>query len=220
MEGARILGRQNMTVEVREGKGKGFARELRREGFVPAVLYGRNREPLNITIAEKELAGKVGGNEIFDLVIKGSAGTEKAIVMVKDFQKHVIRGNYLHIDLHEISLKERMIVSVPLEFEGSPLGLAEGGIITQLLREVEVECLPTEIPTNITIDISELNVGDSLEVEKLTMPEGVDLITDISETILTITLPAAEEVEDDEETEGFEGEEAVEAEESSEVEEE
>ncbi len=199
-----------MTVDVRHEKGKSYARHIRREGFIPAVLYGRNREPLPITIAERELVGKVGGNAIIDLKINGLPKPETAIVMVKDFQRHVIKGNYLHVDLHEISLKDRMVVTVPLELEGTPVGLAEGGIITQLLREVEVECLPTEIPSHLVADISGLAVGDSLEVEKLTVPEGVDMVTDISETIVTISLPTIEEVEEevDEELVDIETEEA------------
>lgn len=185
-----------MTVDVRDEKGKSHARHIRREGFIPAVLYGRNRQPLPITIAERELVGKVGGNAIIDLTINGLDKPETAIVMVKDFQRHVVKGNYLHVDLHEISLKDRMVVTVPLELEGTPAGLAEGGIITQLLREVEVECLPTEIPSHLVVDISDLGVGDSLEVEKLKVPEGVDMVTDITETIVTISLPTMEEVEE------------------------
>jgi len=203
-EGARILERFSITADARNESGKGSARRLRRKGLIPAVLYGRNRVPLPIAIAKKELAGKVRGNVIIHLTIRGLDEPENAVVMIKDLQKSNIKGDYLHVDLQEISLKDRLVVSVPVELRGTPEGLSEGAFVSQILREVAIECLPTDIPSCIIGDVSGLGIGESLDAGKLQVPRDVELITPVTETVVTIAVPtvAAVKEETEEEIEG------------------
>lgn len=191
--------RVKLKAEQRRETGKGVARKLRREGYIPAVIYGRNRESLPLKVEEVALKNKIGGNAIFDLTIDGDEGTFTETTMVKDVQRDVIKGDILHVDFQQISLDEKITISVPLSLEGVPAGVREGGVLQQLLREVEVECLPTNIPDYLEVDISELGVGDSLAVGQIVAPEGVEIVTPAEEIIASIVVPSEvveEEVEE------------------------
>ncbi|MFW5686881.1 MAG: 50S ribosomal protein L25, partial [Halanaerobium sp.] len=121
---------------------------------------------------------------------------------IKDYQKDVIKQNLLHVDFQFISMDEKITVSVPMHLEGEAAGVRDGGVLQQLLREIEIDALPAEIPEEITIDISELEVGESLSVADLELPEGIDLVTDSDEVIVTVVTPTElieEEVEEEEE---------------------
>lgn len=192
--------RLSLKAEARTEIGKNSVGRLRRQGFIPAVLYGKTRDPLAIKVNALELAQKLTSNAIIDLTIAHAEQEEKAVVILKDLQRSVIKKDLIHADFHEISLKDRMIVSVTIELTGTPAGLTEGGVISQLLREVEVECLPTDIPNLLTLDISELNIGDSLEVGQIELPEGVDFITPADETVVALIRPSRS-IEDEEEAE-------------------
>ncbi|MEC9488157.1 MAG: 50S ribosomal protein L25 [Halanaerobium sp.] len=193
------MDRVKLRAEQRNDTGKGVARKLRREGYIPAVIYGRKREALPLKVEAVALNNKIGGNAIYDLTIEGDEGTTET-AMVKDVQRDVIKGNILHVDFQQISLDEKIVVSVPLSLEGVPAGVREGGVLQHLLREVDVECLPTNIPDNLEIDISGLNVGHSLSVGELSAPEGVEIMTPAEEIIATIVVPS-EIIEEEEEEE-------------------
>jgi large subunit ribosomal protein L25 len=163
-------------------------------------------------------------NAIFDLTFVGEDGKEdEATVIIKDYQKDVIKQNLLHVDFQFISMDEKITVSVPMHLEGEAAGVRDGGVLQQLLREIEIDALPAEIPEEITIDISELEVGESLSVVDLELPEGIDLVTDSDEVIVTVVTPTEliEEEEEEEEEEFLEpeviGEEEEEGEEGEEA---
>ena len=191
--------RHSIEAELRTETGKGAARKIRRNGLIPGVVYGRGNEPRSIKVDPLDIEKLLQSNAIFDLTFVGEDG-EESTVIIKDYQKDVIKQNLLHVDFQFISMDEKITVSVPMHLEGEAVGVRDGGVLQQLLREIEIDTLPAEIPEEVTIDISELEVGESLSVADLELPEGIDLITDSDEVIVTVVTPT-ELAEEDEETE-------------------
>ncbi len=196
--------RYNLSVEVREETGKGVARSLRRSGLVPAVIYGKSRPSQALTVNPEDLKNKMSGNAIFDLLITAEGEEIKETVMIKEVQKDPIKGELLHIDFHHISMDEKITINVSLNLNGEAPGVREGGVLQQLLREVEIECLPLDIPEALQLDISKLEMGNSLLVNDLEVPENIEIKTPFEEAIVTIVVPTEEEEELEEETEGDE----------------
>ena len=189
----------------RSGIGKGVARKLRQSGTIPAVYYGRGEEPIPLAVALKELEEVIekaeGSNVIVDLKVDGDgAGDRKALI--REIQRDPVGGHILHLDLQHISLTETITVEVPIVLTGTPIGVKDGGgILEHLLREVEVECLPTDIPSRLEIDVTALNIGDSLHVSDL-KAERVTILTEGERPIAAVVPPTvleeakpAEEVE-------------------------
>ncbi|MFW5718619.1 MAG: 50S ribosomal protein L25/general stress protein Ctc [Halanaerobium sp.] len=195
--------RHSIEAELRTETGKGAARKIRRNGLIPGVVYGRGNEPRSIKVDPLDIEKLLQSNAIFDLTFVGEDGEgDEAVVIIKDYQKDVIKQNLLHVDFQFISMDEKITVSVPMHLEGEAAGVRDGGVLQQLLREIEIDALPAEIPEEITIDISELEVGESLSVADLELPEGIDLVTDSDEVIVTVVTPTElieEEVEEEEE---------------------
>lgn len=187
-----------LAAQVREKTGKGVARKLRQSGLVPAVLYGKDKDPQTLIVDPQEVRAYLAGNVIFDLEIEG-LGKETA--MIKEVQRDVISGDIKHIDFLHISMDEKVTVTVPIALVGDAAGVQEGGVIQQLLWELEVECLPLEIPETIEIDISNLDIGESLSVSEVSAPGGTDILTSGEEVIVTIVQPTATVEETDAEEE-------------------
>jgi large subunit ribosomal protein L25 len=170
-------------------RGKNEARRLRASGRVPAVVYGAKKASLAVSVDPKQITkilhSETGHNTIFDLTVDG----EKAKVMIVDWQYEPIRGKLLHIDLKRIAMDERIRVSVPIQLKGEAAGVKqEGGILDQVLREVEVECLPADIPGHIDADVSELVFGKVLRVSDLDAFGGkLKYLTDPNQAVAHIT---------------------------------
>src|SRR5215471_776384 len=183
---------QSLTSDRRTEAGKGVARKLRRSGRIPAVYYGRGEAPISITIGLKELEEIIqksgGSNVIVDLKVEGDgAGDRKAII--REIQRDPVEGSILHLDLQHISLTERITVEVPIVLVGTPIGVKDGGgILEHLLREVEVECLPTDIPSKLEVEVSGLNIGDSLHVSDL-KADRVTIKTEADRAIAAVVPP-------------------------------
>ena len=212
--------RFKIEAEVREETGKGISRRLRRAGKVPGVVYGKSRSPQPLIVNPDDLKSKLNSNAIIDLTIVGDEETEET-VMIKDYQKDVIKGNIIHVDFQHISMDETITITVPIKITGSALGVQEGGVLQQLIREIEIETLPADIPDEFELDISELEMGDSLQVSDLEISGEIEVKTSLDEVIVTIVAPSEEieeEVEEELEDEFIEpeviGEEDEEAEEA------
>ncbi len=177
----------------RESLGKGGARKTRAAGDIPAILYGHQETPipLNVEAREFELAMRAhgGGNPIVNLAVAGSEFT----ALIRDVQYDPLTHGILHLDFQHISLTETIEVRVAVHLKGLPLGVKDGGgILEQILREVEVKCLPTAIPPGIDVDVSALNIGDSVHLRDLTIP-NVAILTDLDATVATVVPPTVME---------------------------
>jgi len=198
-----------LKATLRSTVGNGPARQLRQQGKMPAVLYGPKTESVPLIIDTKELEAclKEGSvaQSIFNLAVEGGAKKATA-VMIREMQRHPVSGDILHADFYEIDMKHRIRVMVPVTTVGKSKGVELGGTLQIVRREIEVLCLPTEIPDNIVVDITELDMGDSVHVDELPLPDGVELPADLNFTVLTVMSPKIEEepVEEGEEEEGEE----------------
>jgi large subunit ribosomal protein L25 len=192
----------SLNGEHRSGVGKGVARKLRAAGRIPAIYYGRGKEPIPLTVNAKELDILIhgsSGNIIVDLTVSGAVdGDRKALI--REIQRDPVQGTILHLDLQYISLTERITVEVPLELIGIPVGVKDGGgILEHLLREIEIECLPTDIPAQLEVDVTSLAIGDSLHVSDI-KAERVTILTEAGRAIATVVPPTVlEEVKPAEE---------------------
>jgi len=217
--------RMKLEVSEREGRGSADARRLRREGLVPGVLYGRGKAPHAFCVPERELrralSGDSGLHAILDVVLAGQKSTHPAVL--KDYQQDVPSGRLAHIDLHEVRLDQPIQAQVSVELVGESAGVKEGGVLSQVQREIRVEALPLEIPDRLELDVSGMAIGDTLRLVDLPTQEGVTYLDDPEETVLaTVTAPTVivepeveeEELEEGELPEGEvpEGEEAAEGE--------
>lgn len=209
-----------LKAQARTTKGNGPARALRRDGRIPAVLYGPKTEPNMISIGVRDLDNilKQGsiGRSIINLEIAGVKGTKAT--MVKEMQTHPVSQNVMHVDFYEVDMTRKIKANVPVATTGKSAGVELGGMLQIIRRELEVYCLPNKIPQVITIDITDLEIGDSVHVNDIETEADVEMPHEVNFTVLTILSPkkAEEEVEAIEEIE--EGE-VVEAEAEAESEE-
>ncbi|MBA4389848.1 MAG: 50S ribosomal protein L25 [Syntrophus sp. (in: bacteria)] len=184
-----------IRADKRNTKGKGIARKLRNDGKIPAVLYGRGLEPVSITILSKDwekLGRHMRRNLIFDMELHGDKDVENRPVMVKEVQRGVLNDKILHIDFYQVSMERIIEVEIPIHLTGKAKGEVNGGIIEVHLRSMKVECLPTQIPEEIVVDISDLEIGDSFHVNQISI-SGVKLLEGGSVAIVTVTPPTVEE---------------------------
>lgn len=181
--------RIGLEAIVRKQTGKGPCRRLRREGMIPAVLYGPHREPMALALKPKELKRVLaaGDNVLVNLVIKEEEKAHNRIAMVKQCDLDPLKSVPRHVDLYEISLEETIRVEVPLQFVGEPRGVSLGGTLSPLVWSIEVSCLPEKVPHEIQVDCTRLHIGDLLYARDLVMPEGVKLLTDPSTAVVTVT---------------------------------
>ena len=196
-----------LSAETRERAGKGASRELRNSGRVPAVVYGANQEPLSIHVEEKLLAKMLSTGHFMNSVVMievASGGTARTLP--KDVQFHPVTDRPLHVDFLRISEHSKVTVAVPIVFinEEQSRGLKRGGVLNAVRHELELVCDAAEIPDHIDIDLSGLNIGDSLHISAVKLPQGVEsAITDRDFTIATI-VPSSGMTEDTAEPEAFE----------------
>jgi large subunit ribosomal protein L25 len=188
--------RTKLTVRTRETLGSRETRRLRKQGVIPGVLYGRN-EPVAIAVDERELrralTGKAGLHSILDVEIDGTGSSHASIL--KDYQLDKVRGGVTHVDLQEVHLDRPIHASVTVHLVGGEdaPGVREGGVLSQPLRELNVEALPLEVPEHIDLDVSHMEMGDTLRLADITIPEGVTLLDDLETVAATVTAPSREE---------------------------
>ena len=185
-----------LGVEPRDITGKGSAREMRRQGKVPAVLYGAQRRAMHVAVDGKEFETKVGNIEGTHLIRLNSSAADLGglLVLVKEVQRHPVSRVLLHTDLYEVDVTAKIKLRVPLHFVGRAEGVELGGILQPIRREVEVLCLPTEIPDYLEIDVSALGIHDAVHISDLKPPPGVEIPFDTDEALVTVLPPVVEEV--------------------------
>jgi large subunit ribosomal protein L25 len=197
-----------LNVDIREKSGKGVARKLRAVGKLPAVIYGKGFEPMTITVDPKELENAVSGESGLNTLItlKGATELDGKVVILKEANVHPIRRNMISADFYAINLKERSIFMVPINVVGTAAGQIEGGSLQLVRNELEVLCLPTEVPQSIDIDVTALEIGDTIHIDQVVVPEGVELVHDVNFTVITLSVIKAEaEPVDEDELDGVEG---------------
>jgi large subunit ribosomal protein L25 len=172
-----------LKATVRTESGKRVAKDLRNKGIVPANVYKGSKGALSLQVGMKELRDALdtsaGENVIITLKISGDSAVKDKTVLIKEIQREPIMDDILHVDFNEISLTEMLKVNVPLASKGEPVGVkVDGGILEHIMWEIQVECLPTDIPEKIEIDVSNLKIGESLHVKDIVAPEGVKILND------------------------------------------
>jgi large subunit ribosomal protein L25 len=193
-----------LNVEPRDGRGKGPARRLRHGGKIPGVFYGPKSTALPLAVDGKEFRLHVSNLEGSHLIRFKSpaADLQQKVALVREVQVHPVSGQVLHVDFYEVDLTQRLQVTVPLHFVGKAVGATEGGILQPVLREIEVECLPTDIPTFVEVDVSALAIHDAIHLADLQLPPNVALIFESNEAVVTVLPPTVEEVKAAEPVEG------------------
>jgi len=219
--------RVKLEVQDRESRGSAESRRLRKQGLIPGVLYGRGKDPHAFCVTERELrralTGDAGLHAILDVTLDGDQARPS---ILKSYQQDPVKGTLTHVDLQEVRLDQAIQARVVVELIGEPVGVTEGGVLSQVNREITVEALPLEVPEHLDLDVSGMAIGDTLRLVDLPVEEGVKFLDDPEETVLaTVTMPTRfvepepEEVEGEEELEEGElpeGEEVPEGEEAPE----
>jgi large subunit ribosomal protein L25 len=186
-----------LKAHPREGSGKGPARRLRAQGLVPAVLYGHGMAPRSLAVSGKDLIhlfhSSGGGSVIVDLDVDGDVH----LALLRDVQRDHLHGRYIHVDFLVVNRDEKVRMLAEFREFGEARGVREGGVVEHHLREVEIECVPGDVPEAIEIDISELEIGDLLRVGDITPPAGVTFLTDADTPVISVVTPAALRVEAD-----------------------
>jgi large subunit ribosomal protein L25 len=196
-----------LNVETRQGVGKGVARKLRAAGRIPGVCYGKGEASVPISLDPRALRrllerSEAGLNTLINLAVEGGGAFDGKMVLVRELQKDPVEGSYLHADFLAVDVQHSIEVSVPIHITGRAQGVELGGILDQALRELDLECLPLAIPSEILVDVSELDVGQSLHVSDIALPEGVTLRSDPGLSVVSVVAPAkVEEVVEEAEVE-------------------
>jgi large subunit ribosomal protein L25 len=181
---------------IRETKGKQAAKRMRADGQVPAVVYHRGEEPVSIAVSDKEISkilnAHAGENILINLTIEKAKKKTRAVI-IKEIQQDPVKRFILHVDFNEISLSERITVDVEVVTKGESIGVKQdGALLEQVLREIKISCLPTDIPKSIEIDISALKVNDSIHVKDIVVSDKIKVLTDPDVLIVQVRLPVEE----------------------------
>ena len=201
---------QRLIAEAREGTGKGAARKLRAAGRVPAILYGHGMDPLALSVDSRELFHLLhtgaGANVLVDLVVDGT----EHLALPRDVQRDHIRGRFVHVDFLAVRRDEKIHVTIPLRIVGESPGVKAGGVLEHHLWELNVECLATDVPEAIDVDISGLEIGSGVRVSDLKVRSGVTILTNPEDSVVAVTQPQVAVEEEEEAAEAVEGEAAEE----------
>ncbi len=187
-----------LEAQPRTTVGTPTARRARRAGQIPAVVYGQRHQPVSLLVNQREFLRAVrttaGENVLIKLKVAGESASGERTVLVKAIQHDPVSGAILHVDFHQVSLTERIAVHVPLVTQGEPVGVKQdGGILEHFLRDIEVECLPTDIPSHLMLDVSALKIGDALHVKDITPPSRkIHILTDAAAVVVSVLPPHIE----------------------------
>jgi large subunit ribosomal protein L25 len=201
---------QKLVAEKREGTGKGVARKLRAAGRVPAILYGHGMEPLALSVDSRELFHLLhtgaGANVLVDLVVDGT----EHLALPREVQRDHIKGRFVHVDFLAVRRDEKINVTVPIRIVGESPGVKAGGVLEHHLWELSVECLATDVPEAVDVDVSELEIGSGVRVGDLKPPHGATILTNPDDSVVAVTQPQMAVEVEEEAAEAVEGEAAEE----------
>ena len=203
-----MTGNTGLTARRRHETGKGAARRLRAAGQVPAILYGKDQETVSLTLNAREALSLFHSISVENTIVNVRIDDDKEELetLVREIQMHPYRPDIVHVDFYCIERGVALEVEIPANYNGTPGGVRDGGVLEVILHEFRVKCIPSKIPESIEIEISHLDIGDSIHASEISMDEGVELLTDPGQTICLVSAPRAEEeVEVEEELEGEEG---------------
>ncbi|OIO39692.1 MAG: 50S ribosomal protein L25 [Candidatus Omnitrophica bacterium CG07_land_8_20_14_0_80_50_8] len=189
-----------LSASIREGRGKQAVKKLRAQGLVPGIVYHRGQESVSIAIAEKELSRIMrsagGDNVLIDLTIEKEKQARPRAVIIKEVQHHPVERGILHVDFNEISLTEKIIVEVEIVAQGEPIGVKqENGVLDHPLRTIKIQCLPTDIPKPIDVDVSKLALNQSIHVKDIVLSDKLKVMTDPELLLFHVKLHVEEKVE-------------------------
>lgn len=214
------MAQSTLEVKIRKRMGKSGAREIRKEGNIPGILYGKSTDPIPVVVnpsALKEaLSTEAGENTLLEMSIKDGSEETKRLSLLREVQYDFITSKPIHFDFQALDMTKTITVDVPVHITGRAKGVKEGGILEEVMRDIPVECLPKNIPNSFEIDVTELDIGDSIHVSTLKVSDDINILSEDEETIVTVLAPKmeieieAEEAAEEEEAaaEAAEGEEA------------
>lgn len=187
-----------LEAQKRQDIGKGKVGRLRKKAFMPAIVYGEGKVSLSIQVVTKDVMGIIGAHRgesfVLKLKIKDGNNFQEKAVLIKEIQHNPVTDEITHIDFNEISLTKTIRVKVPLVAKGESIGVKQdGGVLDHVLWELEIECLPTQIPKAIDVDVANLKIGDSLHVKDLVVPQEIKVLNDKEATVLAVVMPTKEE---------------------------
>ena len=192
----------SLRVKPRKRIGKSGAREVRKEGNIPAILYGQGEDPVPLVVSPDELrralSNSAGINPILELEIDGSEQPEKKFSMVQEIQKDPLKNRVIHLDFLAIDMQKNVRVKVPVNTQGRSEGERRGGKLEKLMRTIDLECLPGNIPDSIEIDVSDLEIGDFVDIDGISLGEGVASLRSGSEKVVQVVAQRAQEIEEEE----------------------
>jgi len=202
----------SLSARIRDNTGKGVARRLRRDDRIPAVFYGPNAKATMLSVGYSDLKGIIKQNTseniILGLQIESESGIESRKVMLKELQIDPIKDTYLHADFYEISMDKELTVDIPVHLVNTPIGVPKGGILQHVKREITITCLPDNLVDSLEVDVSGLDIGDSIHIRDIEIPEGITTAQEDHLTIAVVVAPSViaeeeevEEIEEVEETE-------------------
>lgn len=214
------MAQYTLRVSVRDNKGKEAAKKLRRNNQIPAIFYGPDTDPLMLVVDYPDLDGIIkqtaAENIILELQIESEEGSDSKTVMLKELQVDPLKNTYLHADFYEVSMEREVTVGIPIHLLNTPAGVLEGGILQHVRREITISCLPDQMVEHLDVDVSGLEIGDSIHIRDIDLPEGLTTNQDENLTVAVVAaptvIPEVEEIEEIEEIEGEEGEEEKETE--------
>ena len=185
-----------LTARPRSGAGKSYTRKARAQGWVPAIYYGRDREPMSIEVNHREFNSIVRNKKLTHLIDLGvGQDQDDSIAVIREVQRHVLKDDkFYHIDFLHVDMNKKVTVECPLELSGTPVGVKEGGVLGHPVKRVKIECMPGDIPEKVVIDVSGLNIGKSIHVRDVVLP-NLTLKEAPEEVLAVVTHPTRESEE-------------------------
>ena len=205
------MAQYTLTAKIRDQKGKEAAKKFRNNNLIPSIFYGPDAHPLMLTVDLSDLRQilkkTTSENIILGLKIESDQGSDSRMVMLKELQTDPIKDGYIHADFYEISMDKELTIDIPVRLINTPVGVTNGGILQHVRRELTISCLPNNLIESIDVDVSELDIGESVHIENIDLPEGITSLQDGTLTVATVVAPTVPaEREEEEEIEEEEGE--------------